>query len=53
MIQEAGFYELPIPKILSFLLAVLVFAAEYALCLVVASKKWDKNRLHRGGGSPS
>ena len=51
MIQEAGFYELPIPRVLSFLLAVLCFAAEYALCLLVASKRWDKNRLHRGCGS--
>ena len=51
MIQEAGFYELPIPRVLSFLLAVLCFAAEYALCLAIASKRWDKNRLHRGSGS--
>ncbi len=48
MIQEAGFYELPIPRVLSFLLAVLCFAAQYALCLIVASRYWDKNRLRRG-----
>ena len=52
MIQEAGFYELPIPRVLSFLLAVLCFAAEYALCLAIASRNWDKNRLRRGGSSP-
>ena len=47
MIQEAGFYEMPVPRVVSFLLAVLVFAAEYALCLLVASKTWHKNRLRR------
>ena len=52
MIQEAGFYELPIPRVLSFLLAVLMFAAEYAICLVIASKNWDKNRLRRGSSRP-
>ncbi len=53
MIQESGFYVLPIPEILGCILAVLCFAAEYALCLVVASKNWDKNRLRRGGSSQS
>lgn len=47
MIQEAGFYELPIPRVLSFLLAVLTFAAEYALCLVIASKWWNAHRLRK------
>ncbi len=48
MVQQTGFYSIPIPEIIGALLAVLCFAAEYAICLIAASKKWDKNRLHRG-----
>ena len=49
MVQQAGFYSIPIPEIIGALLATLCFAAEYALCLVTAGKRWDKNRLRRGG----
>ncbi len=47
-IQEMVFYTFSLPKIIGWLLAVLCFAAQYALCLIVASRYWDKNRLRRG-----
>ena len=46
-LQEMVFYTLSLPKIIGWLLAVLVFAVQYALCLTVASWHWDKHRLRR------
>ena len=51
-LQEMVFFTLSLPKIIAWLCAVLTFAAEYALCLVIASKNWDKNRLRRGSSRP-
>ena len=45
--QEMAFYSLPVPRILGWLLAVLCFAVQYALCLLIVSVWWDKKRLHR------
>ena len=46
-IQELAFFSLPVPRILSWFLAVLCFAVQYALCLLIVSVWWDKKRLHR------
>ena len=47
MIQESGFYSLPIPEFVSFMLSVICFALQYAACLIIVSVNWNKNRLHR------
>ena len=47
--QEMVFYSFPIPRLLSWLLSVLCFAVQYALCLLIVSSWWNKKRLHRGG----
>ena len=52
-LQEMVFYTFSLPKIIAWLCAVLTFAVQYALCLVVASKNWDKNRLRRPPSSPA
>jgi len=44
-IQQAYFFLLPVPRIISYILSVLFFTAQYYTCLYFAVKKWDKNRL--------
>ncbi|MBQ3861585.1 MAG: hypothetical protein II779_13725 [Clostridia bacterium] len=46
-IQEMFFFTVPLPKIVGWFLAVLCFAAEYALCLLVSAKWWDAHRIRR------
>ncbi len=43
--QQSIFYALPILPIFSYLLAVIFFAAQYALCLLIVTQSWNKNRI--------
>ena len=45
-IQQAYFFLLPVPRIVSYILAVFFFTAQYYNCFWFAVKKWDKTRLH-------
>ncbi len=44
-ISQMLFYMLPIPRIVSYLLAVVWFALQYYACLGFAAHYWDKHRL--------
>lgn len=44
-IQEVFFYMIPVPKVVSYILAILSFAVQYYICLAVAAHYWDKHRL--------
>ncbi|MBE6560067.1 MAG: hypothetical protein E7662_02975 [Ruminococcaceae bacterium] len=45
-IQQAYFFLLPVPRIISYIMAVLFFTAQYYVCFWFAVIKWDKTRLH-------
>ena len=46
-LQEMVFYTLSLPKIIAWLCAVLTFAVQYALCLLIASRWWNAHRLRK------
>lgn len=46
-IQQGFFYALPIPGIVAYLMAVIVFVLEYIAVFLLAAWRWDKQRLHR------
>ena len=46
-LQEMVFYTLSLPKIIAWLCAVLTFAVQYALCLLIASQWWNAHRLRK------
>ena len=45
-ISQMFFYLLPVPRIISYIVSVLFFIAQYYTCLWFAARYWDKNRLH-------
>lgn len=52
-VQSTLFYVLPIPVVLGYLLSVLVFAIQYTLCILLASRYWHKHRLHSTADKPN
>ncbi len=46
-IQQVVFYEIPIPAIVSYVLSAAVFVLQYTGVFVLASWRWDRQRLHR------
>ena len=46
-VPQAIFYDLPIPRIFSYLLAVAGFILQYIAVFLFAAWRWDKQRLHR------
>ncbi len=46
-VSQAIFYDLPIPRIFSYLLAVAGFILQYIAVFLFAAWRWDKQRLHR------
>lgn len=44
-IQAGIFYLYPIPRIVSYLLGLLLFAVQYYVCLFFAVRYWDKHRI--------
>ena len=47
-VQQAFFYDLPLPRVVSYLLAVVCVAVQYTVCLLLAARSWRKNALYRG-----
>ena len=45
LMQETFFHELPIPSVVSWILAVAFFALQYALCVYIAANKWNRERI--------
>ena len=43
--QQSFFYALPVWPIVSYLMAVAFFAGQYALCLLLVTRSWQKNRI--------
>ncbi|MBQ2278378.1 MAG: hypothetical protein II333_07395 [Clostridia bacterium] len=46
-IQQGFFYELPVPGIAAYFLAVAGFILQYSAVFAFAAWRWDKQRLHR------
>ncbi len=46
-VQQLFFYMIPIPRIVGYIFAMLVFLVQYYVCLAIAARYWDKHRLHR------
>ena len=46
-IQQTVFYEIPVPAILSYVFAVVVFVLQYLAAAAFAAGRWNKQRLHR------
>ena len=46
-IQQGFFYELPVPRIAAYFLAVAGFILQYSAVFLFAAWRWDKQRLHR------
>ena len=44
--QTTLFYIIPIPAVLGYLLSVLLFAIQYAICVLLSARYWNKHRLH-------
>ena len=52
-VQTTLFYMIPIPYVLGSLLSVLVFAIQYTICILLASRYWHKHRLHTASDKPN
>lgn len=49
-IPQMLFYLFPVPRIVSYFLAVIFFAIQYYICFYFAVRYWDKNRLRPRAG---
>ena len=52
-VQITLFYMIPIPYVLGSLLSVLLFAIQYTICILLASRYWHKHRLHATSDKPN
>ena len=52
-VQITLFYMIPIPYVLGSLLSVLLFAIQYTICILLASRYWHKHRLHAISDKPN
>ena len=52
-VQITLFYMIPIPYVLGSLLSVLLFAIQYTICILLASRYWHKHRLHTASDKPN
>ena len=52
-VQTTLFYMIPIPYVLGSLLSVLVFAIQYTICVLLASRYWHKHRLYTASDKPN
>lgn len=52
-VQITLFYMIPIPYVFGSLLSVLLFAIQYTICILLASRYWHKHRLHPASEKPN
>jgi len=52
-VQTTLFYLIPIPYVLGSLLSVLLFAIQYTICVLLASRYWHKHRLYTASDKPN
>ena len=52
-VQTTLFYMIPIPYVLGSLLSVLLFAIQYTICVLLASRYWHRHRLHTASDKPN